>query len=437
MLKLLFALFALTPLLGAANLQSSFNDLSTLGRKNPLAPRHLEASHLPHEQRKSSVPDKITLVLLLFQTFLNGRGSCSSLTSTSADLLLRRSPQNNNNNGGGGGGAKGGNNNNKNDGFDPDPQKSLCLVANQVSTGAQQDGQDNPEPNQVASATSVNNFINFCLTRSDLPLTNGNQVKTGSCNGIVMGVIAAQAKMPSAKFVNPANLDTIPPNKDFTIQMKINNLVTGNFVNAQKNYFSAPQNTDDSGTIIGHSHVVIEEIGSLTSTDVTNPQVFAFFKGLNAPASNGVLSTDVTGGLPAGVYKMSSINTAANHQPALVGVAQHGSLDDAVYFTVSDNNNNNNNNGGGGNNNKGGSSTQVSSSSSSSSTDSSSSSFQSSSSFVSSSSSSSSGGFKSKRHRDRRHPRSNISIERSEVLFPPSLLEKRLQNLLEKEVHDA
>jgi len=70
---------------------------------------------------------------------------------------------------------------------------------------------------------------------------------------------------------------------------------------------------------------------------------------------------------------MSSINTAANHQPALVGVAQHGSLDDAVYFvrreyistllhlnwvgepflvqTVSDNvNNGNGGNGGGGNN---------------------------------------------------------------------------------------
>lgn len=34
---------------------------------------------------------------------------------------------------------------------------------------------------------------------------------------------------------------------------------------------------------------------------------------------------------------MSSINAASNHQPVLIGVAQHGSLDDAVYFTVSDN----------------------------------------------------------------------------------------------------
>lgn len=106
----------------------------------------------------------------------------------------------------------------------------------------------------------------------------------------------------------------------------------------------------------GHSHVVIEQIDKLESTTVTNSQNFAFFKGFNQAAVNGILSATVTGGLPAGVYKvrrslwrcsvwlgvwltssrrpaqMSSINSAANHQPALIGVAQHGSLDDAVYF---------------------------------------------------------------------------------------------------------
>lgn len=65
---------------------------------------------------------------------------------------------------------------------------------------------------------------------------------------------------------------------------------------------------------------------------MSDPTQFAFFKGLNSPAQNGILSATVTGGLPAGTYKLSSINSAANHQPALVGVAQHGSLDDAVYF---------------------------------------------------------------------------------------------------------
>lgn len=79
---------------------------------------------------------------------------------------------------------------------------------------------------------------------------------------------------------------------------------------------------------------MIEAIDSLGTTTVSDPTTFAFFKGLNTAAVNGVLSATVTGGLPPGTYKMSSINTAANHQPVLVAVAQHGSLDDVVYFTV-------------------------------------------------------------------------------------------------------
>ncbi|GAA5944703.1 hypothetical protein JCM10213_009191 [Rhodosporidiobolus nylandii] len=207
-----------------------------------------------------------------------------------------------------------------------DPQKNLFLDPSQIAKGLTLDGQQVPEANQVASATSVNNFINSCLLRTDL-------VITGSCNAVPMGVIAAQNKAPSSKFTNPKNLDVIPPNQSFTITMAINNLVTGNFVNAQQ----TPQATDENGIIIGHSHVVVEQIPDLQSTAVTNPQNFEFFKGFNEAAVNGVLSAAVTGGLPEGVYKMSSINSAANHQPALVGVAQHGSLDDAVYFIVSNN----------------------------------------------------------------------------------------------------
>ena len=109
---------------------------------------------------------------------------------------------------------------------------------------------------------------------------------------------------------------------------------TGNFVNAESNYFAAPQQLNAQGQIVGHSHVVVEQLSAIDQTTPTDPTKFAFFKGLNSAAQNGVLSADVTAGLPAGVYKLSSINTAANHQPALVPIAQHGSLDDAVYFTI-------------------------------------------------------------------------------------------------------
>jgi hypothetical protein len=214
-----------------------------------------------------------------------------------------------------------------------DAQTSLTLDPAVIAKGFANNGQDVPEAGQVASLTSTNNFINFCLTVNQ-PLTNGAQVLGGSCNPAPMGSIPAKGSMPSSKFIFPKNGGTVAANTDFTIQMGIKNLETGNFVNANENYFSAPQQLNAQGIIRGHSHVVIEAITALDSTTVLDPTVFAFFKGLNAAAVNGVLTADVPSGLPAGAYKLSSINSAANHQPVLAPVAQHGSLDDVVYFTV-------------------------------------------------------------------------------------------------------
>ncbi|CDO70426.1 hypothetical protein BN946_scf184999.g67 [Trametes cinnabarina] len=218
-----------------------------------------------------------------------------------------------------------------------DPQSSLTLLQSVIATGFENDGQDQPTAGQVPSLTSSNNFINFCATVPNLPITNGQQIKTGSCNPAPMGIIAATTNMPSSKFVNPKNGATIPANTNFTIQMAIQHLETGHFTNANQNYFAAPQVVNAQGDIQGHSHVVIDPLTSLDQTTPTNPLSFVFFKGLNDVAQNGILSVTVDGGLPAGVYRMSSINSAANHQPALVAVAQHGALDDMVYFTVSDN----------------------------------------------------------------------------------------------------
>lgn len=218
---------------------------------------------------------------------------------------------------------------------DSDPQSSLTLDPKVIATGFADDGQDVPTAGQVASLTSKNNFINFCLTVPNLPITNGKQITTGSCNPAPMGVIPSSDNMPSAKFVFPKNGDTsIKANTAFTIQMAVANFQTGAFVNAQENYFAAPQTVNAQGQIIGHSHVVVESLTALDQTTPTDPKKFAFFKGLNDAAVNGILTADVADGLPAGVYKLSSINTAANHQPVLVPIAQHGSLDDAVYFTI-------------------------------------------------------------------------------------------------------
>ncbi|KAL6308847.1 hypothetical protein BKA93DRAFT_481617 [Sparassis latifolia] len=215
-----------------------------------------------------------------------------------------------------------------------DPQSALTLLPSVIATGFEDNGQDVPAAGQVASLTSSNNFINFCATVPQLPITNGQQITTGSCNPAPMGIIAATTNMPSAKFVFPANGATIPANQNFTIQMAVSNFDTGFFVNAEKNYFAGPQVVNSAGNIQGHSHVVIEKLTSLNQTTPTQPTIFAFFKGMNEAAQNGVLTATVTNGLPAGDYRLASINSAANHQPVLVAIAQHGTLDDMIYFTA-------------------------------------------------------------------------------------------------------
>lgn len=219
-----------------------------------------------------------------------------------------------------------------------DAQSSLTLDPATISHSLEQDGQgNNPDPGQVRSLTSSNNFINFCLgpLANGVPLTNGKQIATGSCNQTPMGRIISLDKAPRSKFVFPKNGDeSLVENEAFTVQMKIINMQTGNFVNANANYYAAPQQVNGDGIVIGHSHVVIEKLPSLQTTEPLDPTTFAFFKGLNNVAANDILTADVTSGLAAGVYRICSINTASNHQPALVSNAQHGSLDDCSYFTV-------------------------------------------------------------------------------------------------------
>lgn len=225
-------------------------------------------------------------------------------------------------------------NNGNNGNSSSDPQTSLTLDPRVIAEGFANNGQGVPSPGQVASLTSTNNFINFCLTVPNLNITNGKQITAGSCNPAPMGAIPSTDNMPSAKFTFPKNFGTLKSNQTFTIEMAIQNMQTGFFVNADDNYFSAPQQLNAQGQIQGHSHVVIEQLTSLDQTTPTNPKNFVFFKGLNDPTVGGKLNASVTNGLDVGFYKLSSINTASNHQPVLVPIAQHGSLDDVIYFSV-------------------------------------------------------------------------------------------------------
>jgi len=128
---------------------------------------------------------------------------------------------------------------------------------------------------------------------------------------------------------------TIESNKSFNITVQVQNLVPGFFTNAVATYYAGPQFLQ-GGLVVGHTHVTIQDMG-----DSLNPQTpldatkFAFFKGINdAGNGNGQLQATVTGGLPAGNYRVCTMTSASNHQPVLMPVAQRGTPDDCSKFKV-------------------------------------------------------------------------------------------------------
>lgn len=78
------------------------------------------------------------------------------------------------------------------------------------------------------------------------------------------------------------------------------------------------------------------------------------FQGINdAGNGNGLLSVAVTAGLPAGFYRVCTMNSASNHQPVLMPIAQRGAQDDCTKFTVGKGNAGNGNGGNGNGNGNG------------------------------------------------------------------------------------
>ncbi|KAG9318907.1 hypothetical protein JVU11DRAFT_1017 [Chiua virens] len=222
-----------------------------------------------------------------------------------------------------------------------DPQTSLTLLPSVIAPNFSQTGLNTSTsaPGESASSTSPNNFINWCATLPNLPITNGQQLQNGSCNPAPMGAIPAVSNMPSAKFVTPVNLDVLPSNATFLITLAVRNFATGWFVNPDTNYYAAPQQLDPTtGFIQGHVHVVIQALQSLKQITPMDPTKFAFFVALNGQAdANGYLYANVTGGLPDGVYRMSTLMAAANHQGLALPVAKRGTDEDTIYFVVSSN----------------------------------------------------------------------------------------------------
>jgi transcription initiation factor TFIID subunit 15 len=151
-----------------------------------------------------------------------------------------------------------------------------------------------------------------------------------------MGKIPATTSMISSILISPKPGQDLPASTTFTISVQMVGLAAGSFTNPQLTYYSAPQNLDGSGKIIGHTHVTVQDLGkSLTPSTPPDPTTFVFFKGINdAGNNNGLLSASVAGGLPAGNYRVCTMASSSNHQPVLMPVAQRGAQDDCTKFTV-------------------------------------------------------------------------------------------------------
>ncbi|KAJ6526235.1 hypothetical protein DFH09DRAFT_170041 [Mycena vulgaris] len=214
-----------------------------------------------------------------------------------------------------------------------DAQTNRTLDSSLVALSFTRNGQE-AGINQTASIVSPNNFINFCATL-DTPITDGKQLLGGSCNPAPLGEIPSIANLPSVRISAPTNGLTLAANTSIPLSLAVRNLKTGVFVNPQANYLSAPQQLDSTGNILGHYHVVVEELDALNSTVPADNRNFVFFSILGDPAGDaGTIESTITDGLPEGFYRISVMVRAANHQPVLVPIAQHGFLNDAAYFTV-------------------------------------------------------------------------------------------------------
>ncbi|CAK7225166.1 hypothetical protein SCUCBS95973_005769 [Sporothrix curviconia] len=219
---------------------------------------------------------------------------------------------------------------------------SYCLAPDVVQTASTQTGQeegtngisDGQSPSNVDPA----NFINFC---AGLPLTNGRQLSTGSCNGIPMGRLPAKTNMVSSIITAPAWNQTVPANATFTIRIQTAHLRAGYQANPVTNYYTAPQDLDEHGDIKGHCHVTVQALansgagGTGGAVAVPDASSFVYFRGVDDPVTaDGRLQAVVVGGLPAGAYRVCTMMTAQNHQPVMMPVAQRGAQDDCVRFQV-------------------------------------------------------------------------------------------------------
>ena len=67
--------------------------------------------------------------------------------------------------------------------------------------------------------------------------------------------------MISQIIINPRHNENIATaNTDFTVDLAIINMATGNYTSTETTYMSAPQQLDPQGLVYGHTHITIQVV---------------------------------------------------------------------------------------------------------------------------------------------------------------------------------
>ncbi|KAJ3082401.1 hypothetical protein HK102_001736 [Quaeritorhiza haematococci] len=143
--------------------------------------------------------------------------------------------------------------------------------------------------------------------------------------------------MVSSLIISPKNGETIDRSKGFTLSVKVLNMQLGTFDNPQTLYYRTPQVLNKNGIIIGHQHIVVQQMPNENPQEPLDPRNFDFFRGLDfQPSAGNVLSVDVPAGkiVNDGPYRICSITGQRSHAPVIMPVAQRGSQDDCIRVNM-------------------------------------------------------------------------------------------------------
>lgn len=178
---------------------------------------------------------------------------------------------------------------------------------------------------------------NFCQENGlGDSIANGTQSRNVTCSLTVFGVIPDFDHMVSTVIFEPQNGAILELGVNFTVSILSTNIEFGFFDDPNTEYYKAPQVLNESGNVKGHTHITIQKVEDpFLPPDVQRP---VFFKGLNDRSLNGVLSTEIDGGLfiadGAGEYRICTITASSSHAALLMPVARRGSQDDCIRVNI-------------------------------------------------------------------------------------------------------